>query len=163
MSLRKLTPSHHLHCYGGHHPLTWIVPEPPASPAPSSSCSSLSDSAVNVCVPPKFWHWSQSPSGIASGGVAFGKWLGLDEVTRAETQVGIRVYKMRKELWGIFSVHVRTQWEGWLWPTRKRVLNKSILPEPDLGLELWENQFLLCKTPSLLYFIMAAWADPLKT
>lgn len=57
MSLRKLTPSHHLHCYGGHHPLTWIVPEPPASPPPSlpsSTRNSLSDSAVNVCVPPKF-------------------------------------------------------------------------------------------------------------
>lgn len=58
-SLQKLTPSLHLHCYGGHHPLTWIVPEPPASPPPSlpsSTLSSLSDSAMNVCVPPKFKH-----------------------------------------------------------------------------------------------------------
>ena len=107
MSLRKLTPSHHLHCYGGHHPLTWIVPEPPASPPPSlpsSTRNSLSDSAVNVCVPPKFSHWSQSPSGIASGGVAFGKWLGLDEVTRAETQVGIRVFIRWRRNYGASSL-----------------------------------------------------------
>ena len=105
--LWKLTPSYHLHCYGGHHPLTWIVPEPPASPPPSlpsSTRSSLSDTAVNVCVPPKFKHWRQSPSEIALGSGAFGKWLGLDEVRRAETQVGIRVFIRWRQNYGASSL-----------------------------------------------------------